>query len=523
MRERNIEITTNRMKPRTRFYVYFDNVDVTAFVTPKLLEISMTSGVFQTGETVVGNTAGKSDFIFRLAAPNHKEGPYNAPTKVLTVNPYDNEAPISTVYSTSSTILNVDTFSLATQVQGDFFGHVVSGMKLVGQTSGAQALVKDVRLITDTLGNMKSCFNIPNPNNAANPRFETGTKTLRLTTSPTNSTVAGTVTGSAEANFHAKGELETVQEQILNIKTPQIERLGVEEQRILNDKITRRVEGLQGETEVLEITGVQYYDPLAQTFRVDETSGVFITSVDVFMRDKDEELPLTLQVRTVETGLPTSKILPFSVVVKDPSEVNVSEDASIPTTFTFDSPVYLTGEHEYALVLVTPAENYNCWISRMGEVDISTVGLPDEQQVLISQQPYLGSLFKSQNGTTWDPSQYEDMKFTIRKAVFNTAPSVGRFFNSELIEGNQGIARLTNNNITSLSRKAVVGLATALSTTPATGLVPGVNISQFDNLNASATLINTAGVAKIGDASACLLYTSPSPRDGLLSRMPSSA
>ena len=309
------------------------------------------------------------------------------------------------MYSTSSTILNVDTFSLATQVLGEFSGHVKNGMTLTGNTSGAQALVKDVRLITDTLGNMKSCFNIPNPNNAANPRFETGTKTLRLTTSPTNSTVAGTVTGSAEANFHAKGELETVQEQILNIKTPQIERLGVEEQRILNDKITRRVEGLQGETEVLEITGVQYYDPLAQTFRVDETSGVFITSVDVFMRDKDEELPLTLQVRTVETGLPTSKILPFSVVVKDPSEVNVSEDASIPTTFTFDSPVYLTGEHEYALVLVTPAENYNCWISRMGEVDISTVGLPDEQQVLISQQPYLGSLFKSQNGTTWDPSQ----------------------------------------------------------------------------------------------------------------------
>ena len=28
---------------------------------------------------------------------------------------------------------------------------------------------------------------------------------------------------------------------------------------------------------------------------------------------------------------------------------------------------------------------------------------------------------------------------------------------------------------------------------------------------------------KIGDSIACLLYTSPSPRDGLLSRMPSSA
>ena len=32
------------------------------------------------------------------------------------------------------------------------------------------------------------------------------------------------------------------------------------------------------------------------------------------------------------------------------------------------------------------AENYNCWISRMGEVDISTANLPDEQQVLICQQ-----------------------------------------------------------------------------------------------------------------------------------------
>ena len=52
MRKRNIQITTHRMKPRTRFYVYFDNVDVTSFTTPKLLEVNMTSGVFQTGETV---------------------------------------------------------------------------------------------------------------------------------------------------------------------------------------------------------------------------------------------------------------------------------------------------------------------------------------------------------------------------------------------------------------------------------------------------------------------------------------
>ena len=32
-----------------------------------------------------------------------------------------------------------------------------------------------------------------------------------------------------------------------------------------------------------------------------------------------------------------------------------------------------------------------------------------------------------------------------------------------------------------------------------------------------------AGAIDIGDGKVCLLYTSPSPRDGLLSRMPSSA
>ena len=223
MRKRNIQITTHRMKPRTQFYVYFDNVDVTRFTTPKLLEVNMTSGVFQTGETVFGNTTdGAVSLNFRLATPNHKEGPYNAPTKVATLNPYDNAAGISTVYSTSSTILNVDTFSLATQVQGDFNGHARTGMKLVGQTSGAEATISNVRLISDTLGFLKGCFEIPDPNIDANPRFETGTKTLRLTTSPVNSTVTGTVTGSAEANFKSLGELDTVQEQVLSIKTPHI-------------------------------------------------------------------------------------------------------------------------------------------------------------------------------------------------------------------------------------------------------------------------------------------------------------
>ena len=106
MRKRNIEVVTHSMKPKTQFYVYFDDVDVTKFTTPKLVEINMTSGVFQTGERVHATSGGK--FATRLAAPNHKEGPYNEPTKVLTSNPYNAAAGISTV-SVSYTHLTLPT------------------------------------------------------------------------------------------------------------------------------------------------------------------------------------------------------------------------------------------------------------------------------------------------------------------------------------------------------------------------------------------------------------------------------
>ena len=37
----------------------------------------------------------------------------------------------------------------------------------------------------------------------------------------------------------------------------------------------------------------------------------------------------------------------------------------------------------------------------------------------ISQQPYAGVLFKSQNGSTWTADQNEDIKFKIKRAEFS--------------------------------------------------------------------------------------------------------
>ena len=520
MRKRQIEFTAKGLKPRTRFYPFFDGQRMQSYCANKLLRIEMKEGVFQVGETVEGSfefgdkgqvqvdgknykglkkapgykSGRKDELVARICQPNHKEGPFDAPTKVYGKNPYNQKETMPSAYSTSSTILNIDTHSLVAMVDDEFIGRARGGMRLTGQTSGAECVVLrggHYKFVSDSTGYIKGVMSIPDPKHKKAPKFETGVKTFRLTTSKTNSLVPGTVKSHGEADFYAQGTLNTVQETVMSTKVPKIKKLSVQDQKVLNETISKKVGG-----KFKELKGIQYYDPLAQTFRVDESSGVYLTSVTVFFRDKDDEIPVTIQLRTVETGFPTSKILPYSVVSLDPDEVNISEDGSVGTTFTFDSPVYVEGSQEYAIVLVTPSEHYSAWISRMGEVDISTANLPDSEQVIISQAPYLGSLFKSQNGTTWDPSQYEDLKFVLRKAKFNIgSPGTVRFFNPSISVANNLIESLPANSVKFLSRKATIGIGTTIPETD--GLVPGVIIKQQANEEASATLLNIAGIATI--------------------------
>ena len=49
------------------------------------------------------------------------------------------------------------------------------------------------------------------------------------------------------------------------------------------------------------------------------------------------------------------------------------------------------------------------------------------------------------------------------------------------------------------------------------------NTEENTSLDEDADKIETTDGNQTSDINACLLYTSPSPRDGLLSRMPSSA
>ena len=77
----------------------------------------------------------------------------------------------------------------------------------------------------------------------------------------------------------------------------------------------------------------------------------------------------------------------------------------------------------------------------MGELDISG-------DRTISEQPYAGVLFKSQNATTWTADQYEDMKFIVNRARFDNSGATRITLNNAPLDvGNNGRIRLANDAI----------------------------------------------------------------------------
>ena len=107
------------------------------------------------------------------------------------------------VYSSTSTVLNVDVHSLSKKEENTFHGYVLKNLKLVGETSNAQATITNVRLRTDNIGSVIGSFFIPDPNVQTSPKFETGKKVFKLTSNNLNSQVPGNVTCDATDIFDA--------------------------------------------------------------------------------------------------------------------------------------------------------------------------------------------------------------------------------------------------------------------------------------------------------------------------------
>jgi len=499
MREQNIAFTGTRLKPGTNHYNSFageDMIENNIRTIPKLLEVTPIQGAFQIGETVRGlavstqNASQGADLRFRLASPNHKDGPFNNPTVTFLNNPYAPNVGLSSAYSETTTVLNIDIQSLNQKSDANFFGFALVGMRLVGETSGAEAEINQLRLITDDIGAVLGAYYIP-PS-----RFENGTNTALLSSLRPQDSFPGLNFSRAAADHFSEGTLITNTTLERTEPAPPVIPAPV----VFNiTNVTNNVTNVQN----IQIQNFieEDDDPLAQTFQVEENPGIFMTSVDFFFATRSESIPLDVRVVDVVNGYPSRNIVKNGQVIMNPDQVNVSADASVPTTFTFPSPIYLP-RGEYAFVIVTATSEYNQWICQVGEAEISTANNTELGQVIVTKQPSLGSLFKGQTAGTWTPSQLEDMKYIARKAKFVTDFGTLRMYNPTLGTFDKR-NDLPENPIETYSKRVTVGLGSAIATNGAdvgsvitqtsNSTARGVVAEKLSHLDAAALTLTNAG------------------------------
>ena len=477
MRSRNVFFSANGLKPTTKHSHFLDSQ--APDIVPKLIEIEMVSGSFTIFENArIELTSVQDDpqiGYVRVQRPNHKVGDnarpdvaagLGSPTLAVeeyTIDPYDTSRPApSNTYSATSKLFNVDVTALANSEE--YFGYAVKGAKIIGETSGAVATITSVDLISDNWGDIIGAFFFRNANAEPKPpiTFRTGTKTFRITAAPegTLSVPGQSALGSdAAGTFTGTGVIITQATDTVGVRNPP-------PPNSTRPNETRTSVNVNSQFGGFNFVEAPRRDPLAQSFTTDET-GAFFTSVDVYFATKDPNAKLFVELRTVELGTPTNLLVQdIAQVALNPNQINVSDDASIPTTIRFASPIYLAPMKEYALVFLAPSSDlYEMWVGRMGDKTIRSTTLPDVEDVVIGKQYLGGSLFKSQNGTIWTPSQYEDLCFKLRKASF-VESGTATFFNTPIEAGNLNAQLLPSNPLRSLPRKLKVPVAVAKTVTP---------------------------------------------------------
>jgi hypothetical protein len=203
-------------------------------------------------------------------------------------------------------------------------------------------------------------------------------------------------------------------------------------------------------------------DPIAQTFFVKETmtrgaESLYVGRIDIYFKRKSFINGISVQIREVENGYPSSEILPFGKKHLKSSQVLVSDDASIATTVIFDAPVRLDAEKEYCFVVQPDADDpdYLIFIQKVGGLDLTT-GNP------INADWGDGVLFTSTNNRAWKSYQDEDIKFDLYRYNFNINSgtleletreneflqienSIGNFIDDEIVYTFKGTSTFTVN------------------------------------------------------------------------------
>ena len=168
---------------------------------------------------------------------------------------------------------------------------------------------------------------------------------------------------------------------------------------------------------VEEIINTTFYqvkltDPLGESFQFD--GDRLVAGANLYFSEKDttDTAPsVIVQIRTMsDGGTPTQEVIGQSIL--NASDIKVSTDASVATSFYFDNPVQLDAGSSYALVVISNSPNYRVFYAQMGQNRLDT-------NTMLATNPFEGVMFSSANAQSWTVHQDSDLKFDIMIATFS--------------------------------------------------------------------------------------------------------
>lgn len=398
VQQQTIKLSASALKPNTELKLLINNINMNAYVLPNLCEIikgganNTNSISFIVGEQLICHNPNKNTLIGSKYQPQIKSDRICGTVKSLSSYETDNNPLrlnqlLPQTYEGSTEFIHVDW--IADINEFDIEDYQV-GSKLIGLTSGAIGELYDNRIITNSLGNWDGILALPTPKTNTNIRFDNKNLYIKLSDTLEKTTYANT-------NFSAYGNVREYSQNIISLKST----LQDDTSTNINQVSSNNINNIQN-----------WHNPLSQTFLISETGGCSLTSLELFFSDKDNNLPIIVQIRTVENNIPTEVIIPFSETIIFAKNVNISSDSSVSTKIIFDGLVYLKENTKYAICVLTNSKKYKLFFAKTGKLDILT-------NTKIEENTYAGILYKSQNTTTWNSSKFEYLKFILNKAKFN--------------------------------------------------------------------------------------------------------
>lgn len=281
-------------------------------------------------------------------------------------------------------------------------------------------------------GKLRALFRIPGGT------FKTGARILRISDHISHN--PDVEVSNAIATYTAEGFLVTRQRTV-----------------ILN-----RIREVTTSRSTRNVVSFEWYDPLAQTFLVDSNTypdGMFLSSVDLYFVEKDDNLPVTVAIRPTVNGYPSSNdTYAFASKTLQPNNVIVNSLANaslkgyggssfVATKFKFDTPIFLTpGEHSF--VVMANTNKYRVAMATIGKQIYNT-------NSVMTENPYNGVMFISQNASTWTADQYSDLCFNLNRASFDTVAAQPVTWKVKYVEPVEYDAFAVNTSVTSFANTGV--------------------------------------------------------------------